>query len=123
MKRECVIWPVHFKPTYEFNKFITSLGYNHIPYKALSQINFDPRVIHYVKEHSDWNAWGYVDFAMRGQPSDKFVIGFCGAAYILEVDDDKTWIIRWRQCGVPFIRYITLHHTSYGQVYWECLNE
>ena len=122
MKRECVVWSACFVPSEDFLEYIESLGYNihdFIRFGVVGEMNFDPEIVQYVKDHADWNAWGDVEYAMKGTPSSEFKIGFLGAAYILEIDTDKTWQIRLNDRDVPYVKYITVKKTEYGQIYWE----
>lgn len=115
MKRECVVWDHFFAPPQEFKEFVESLGYKIIASRFVDDVNFDPRVIQYVKEHSNWHAWDKCKYAMRGAPSSDFKIGFAGAAFVVVVDTDRQWTLGYHNGDVPYVKYVIPHVSKYGQ--------
>jgi hypothetical protein len=115
VKRECVVWDPFFVPPQEFKEFVESFGYRIVAFRFVDDVNFDPRVVQYVKEHSNWHAWDKCKYAMRGAPSSDFKIGFAGAAFVVVVDTDIPWTLGYHNGGVPYVKYIIPYVSKYGQ--------
>lgn len=112
--KEVIIFDGCFVPTIDFADYCIKKGYRAIDFIGVSSMCFDPDIIQYVKEHSDWHAWGKAKYSMRGAKSTKFRIGFAGAATIIEVDIDRKWNIRYSNGGVPYPVYISFETNDFN---------
>lgn len=119
--RECVIFTHNFIPDERFKEFIETIGYGEtdvlVNRITPGAINFDSRVIKYVKEHSNWHGWDKVEYSMKGASSTMYRIGFAGTATIVEVDTDLPWTVGWDDVDNPFIKYI--RHNKYNYCSFE----
>ena len=115
--KECVIFDAYFKPTEEFEKFYTELGYTIYDFYKFGDANFDNRIISYIKEYSDWRSDGEVRYALKGAESHLFKIGFSGLASVLEVDIDRPWVIKYTSRDTPYVDYVKLEVNSYNHAW------
>lgn len=115
--KEVIIFDRCFVPTMEFADYCMKKGYDITSFFGITPMCLDPDIIQYIKEHSDWHAWGRAKYSMRGAESTKFLVGFAGKATIIEVDVDRKWNIKYDNGDVPYPVYISLdvdefNHTS-----------
>lgn len=116
MIKECVIFSPNFRPPREFLNFILSLEYSYGDMWRMSDLNFDTKIINYIKEHKDWSGFGKVKYAMRGETSIDYKCGFSGTATIIEVDTSLTWGIEYDSCDNPYPIYYIFNKNSYNYI-------
>lgn len=119
--QECAVFSKFFIPTKEFNDYLVHGG---IDWRLFidDEVSFDPEVIQYVKDNSDWHSYGKAKYALRGMKTDAFMIGFCGTVTIIEVDIDRKWMLGYHNCDVPYPVYIDIAVSSanYVRITKEC---
>ena len=123
---EMVLFCSGFLPDTDFENFIVDCGYTVVnivsTYFQISDINFDERVITYVKEHSNYVPYCHKDaIVLKGKPTYTRKIGFLGTAVLLEVDTNKTWTITYdHRDDHPIIKYQKVMVSPYGQIKLVC---
>lgn len=117
--REYVNFDAVFVPPKDFREFYHSLGYKDIDLFTNEDMRFDFRIIEYIKEHCNWESWGKAEYAMRGERSSDFKIGFAGVATIIEVDIDRNWYIGYLNGDVPYPIYLDIEIDKYNKVHFK----
>ena len=117
--KECVIFSKNFIPTDEFYEYIKLSGY-YDPlrnmFSGISDFNFDKTVINYIKDNTNWDCFGKVQYAIRGRDSNENTIGFSGYAAIVNVDIDRNWTIDFVHNYRPLIKYIKVNKNKYNYI-------
>lgn len=113
MIQECVAFDKVYIPDENFKKFYESLGYSEID-RTFGKMNFDSRIIQYIKDNSNWHSYGEAKYSIKGAKSSRFKIGFCGAATIIMVDTEKQWVIGYSNGDTPYPIYIEMRVNEYG---------
>lgn len=105
------VWFDFFRPTDEFKEFLESIGYGSHPtmFFYLSDLNFDERVVEYVKNHINFRG-----HSMKGRETSERLIGFYGTATVLEVETDQKWHIRYKNDDTPYVEYLAVKTDNYG---------
>lgn len=105
MKVNVIPW--FFEPTDEFASVIGNRSYR--------EIMFDPLITEYIENNSEFFHGRKVH---KGRESSKFRIGFAGCCEVLDVKDNKNWIIKYDNQGRPYIQYVVVE-TENGYVHLE----
>ncbi len=113
MIRECAVFSNVYLPDENFRKFYERLGYTEID-RTFGKMSFDPRIIQYIKDNSNWHSYGEAQYSIRGAKTSLFKIGFAGAATIITVDTEKQWVIRYSNGDTPYPLYVEMKVNEYG---------
>ena len=100
----------YFEPKQEFLDYISNLGYEYC--RDNITLKTDVRVIKFVEDRLE-TLWGN-DPMYKGKPSDKCMIGFAGKVVVLNVDETRTWNLRFNQTDYPFVQYIDIETDETG---------
>lgn len=115
--QECAVFNKFFVPTKEFKEYLVQRGIN---WGSLvkEEVSFDPEIIKYVKDNSDYHSYGRAKSAIRGMKTDLTKIGFFGTVTIIGVDIDRKWMIEYDNCDVPYPVYlgITISALNYVRI-------
>ena len=118
MIREMILFCGGFQPDEDFKNFIESCHYTDIDLFSsmlqISTINFDERIINYVKENANFSPIFHKDaIVLKGKPTHLHL----GTAVLLKVDTNKTWSIKYdNRDDHPFIQYQKVIISPYGQI-------
>lgn len=105
--QECAVFSKFFIPTKEFNDYLVQRGFDWNLFRK-DEVTFDPEVVQYVKDNSDWHSYGKAKYAIRGMKTDLYSIGFCGTVTVVEVDIDRKWMLGYYNGDVPYPVYIDI---------------
>jgi hypothetical protein len=113
--QECAVFDTFFVPTKEFKEYLAQRG---IDWGSLikDEVSFDPEIIKYVKDNSDWHSYGRAKYAIRGMKTSLTKIGFFGTVTIIDVDIDRKWMIEYDSCDVPYPVYLDIEISAANYV-------
>jgi hypothetical protein len=113
--QECAVFDTFFVPTKEFKEYLAQRG---IDWGSLikDEVSFDPEIIKYVKDNSDWHSYGKAKYSIRGMETDLYMIGFCGTVTIIEVDIDRKWMLGYHNGDVPYPVYLDIEISAANYV-------
>jgi hypothetical protein len=113
--QECAVFDTFFVPTKEFKEYLAQRG---IDWGSLikDEVSFDPEIIKYVKDNSDWHSCGRAKYAIRGMKTSLTKIGFFGTVTIIDVDIDRKWMIEYDSCDVPYPVYLDIEISAANYV-------
>lgn len=106
--KEIAILSKGFEPTFELQKLF-SKNSSDLIYKDKGIIcTYNKEIIDFVKANNNYHSWNRpnVIAAMKGSDNFRYKCGFNGTISVLELDDSKTWNIRWDNTDVPYIQYV-----------------
>lgn len=109
----------NFIPTKDFSAYLIELGYSQYNFTNCNNMWFDQKVIKFIEEHKNWQPLGYISLiAMKGTVSINFKSCFCGAVYVLEVDNTKPWSFNYDSKDIPYIVYpeVKINEMNYWEV-------
>lgn len=119
-EREFVYFSHWYTPTQDFKDFLTSIDRSADEISStVTDLNFLPEVIQYVKDHDNWAYYQSKRFpapiaSMRGDRSSFYKIGFSGVADVLKVDTDRKWIVKFYSGDMPYVAYVEVDVNEYG---------
>ena len=105
--QECAVFNTFFVPTKEFKEYLVQHDID-CGQLVKDEVSFDPEIIKYVKDNSDWHSYGRAKSAIRGMKTGLMKIGFFGTVSIIDVDIDRKWMIEYDSCDVPYPVYLDI---------------
>ena len=92
------VLPTWFEPTDEFKQIIGNRTYR--------DVMFATDVTNYIENHL---VMFHERRVCKGRYDVKFRIGFAGCCEVLDVNENKIWIIRYDNADMPYIQYVNIN--------------